>query len=157
MSEQLGYAHEMGHIPHLEKPRDDFLEYSEALPIFFEYLSALNKKNNPDDALDYFLSERLPIEQDEARDMMKIFKNMYVKDEMVKLYHHQLFVDYYKFFESFEYALQLIDRMKDDKDAVSKEIEKVIDGYSLVDTASNLEIETDGCKRLLQEYKRMSR
>jgi hypothetical protein len=36
---------------------------------------------------------------------------------------------------------------------VSKEIEKVIKGKSLIDVADDLSIDSTGCKRLLKEYK----
>lgn len=157
MSEQMGFAHEMGHVPLIDKPREDFLEYSEALPIYMEYLTALRKQKDRGKALDYFLTERLPMEYEEAKDIMKIFKRIENKDTIIRLYHTQLFADYYKYLESLEFALALIDRMDSDLPAVSDEVEKVITGTSLANMADNLDITTDGCERLLKEYKRMSR
>lgn len=157
MSEQMGYAHEVGHIPEIEKTRKNFLEYSEALPIFMEYLIQLRRFKNRQDALDNFLLERLPIEQEEARSIMKIYKNLNNKNKLARIYYSQTFADNYKYLESLEYVLQLIDRMGDDLRAVGDEIEAITDGKSLIETADSLDIVTDGCPRLLKEYKRMSR
>ena len=157
MTNQMGFAHEMGHIPQLEKPREDYLEYSEALPIFMEYLVSLRKNGTHEEALNYFLKERLPMQQEDAKDLLKMFKRLKEKDYYVSLYHKQLFADCYKFIESLEYSLGLIERMNDDKEAVSDEIEKVLKGKSLIKVAENLDIKTDGCERLQKEFKRMSR
>ena len=47
--------------------------------------------------------------------------------------------------------------MKNDKTAVSDEIESVLNGTSMVNMAEKLNISTDGCERLQKEYKRLSR
>lgn len=157
VSGQMAYAHEMGHVPEIDNPRESFLEYNEALPMFMEYLIELRRHKNKEKAFDYFLLERLPMEQEEARDIMKIYKRIEHKNDMVRLYHTQLFADYYKYLESLEYTIQLIDRMDEDLNAVSDEIQKITEGRSLVKTAENLDINTDGIKRLQMEYKRMAR
>ena len=157
VSDQLSYSHEIGHIPELDLVRKSYLEYTEALPIFMEYLCELRRHPDKKEALDYFLIERLPMEQSEASDILKIYKNTEHPNELVRLYHQQLFADYYKYLESLEFVLQLIDRMDSDKEAVGKEIEAIIMGKSLIETARSLDIETDGCERTLKEYKRMSR
>jgi hypothetical protein len=157
VSEQMAYAHEIGHIPELDNPRESYLEHTEALPIFMEYLIELRRHKDKDKAFDYFLLERLPMEQDEARDILKIYKRIEHKNDMIRLYHTQLFADYYKYLESLEFVIQMVDRMGDDLEAIGDEIEAITDGRSLVKTAENLDIDTDGCKRLQMEYKRMSR
>ena len=157
VSDQLSYSHEIGHIPELDLVRKSYLEYTEALPIFMEYLCELRRHPDKKEALDYFLIERLPMEQSEASDILKIYKNTEHPNELIRLYHQQLFADYYKYLESLEFVLQLIDRMDSDKEAVGKEIEAIIMGKSLIETARSLDIETDGCERTLKEYKRMSR
>lgn len=157
VSEQMGFAHEIGHIPETDFPRDSYLEYSEALPMFMEYLIARQRHPDKQEALDFFLQERLPIEQQEAKDMMKIFKRTESKNLAVRMYHTQLFADYYKFLESLEFVIQLVGRMDSDLKAVSSEIEAVVNGQSLITTGENLDITTDGCPTLLKEYKRMSR
>lgn len=157
MSDMMGYAHEMGHVPHILNPREDFLEYSEALPFFMEYIISLKKTGNQKDALNYFLKERLPMQQEDAKDLLKIFKHINEKDQYVRLYHQQLFADCYKFIESLEFSLALIERMKDDKTAVGNEIENVLNGKSLVHVIENLDFTTDGCERVQKEFKRMSR
>ncbi len=157
VTDQLSYSHELGHIPELDLIRNSYLEYSEGLPIFMEYLSELKRHNDPEDALDYFLFERLPIEQSGARDIMNVYKNIENPNDDIRLYHMQLFADYYKYLESLEFALQLVDRMKDDRKAVGDEIEYVIKGQSMIETAENLSIDTDGCERVIEECKRLSR
>lgn len=157
LGEQMGYSHEIGHIPEIDYPRESFLEYSEALPIFMEYLTLLEQYKDKDKAFDYFLLDRLPMEQEEARDIMKIFKRIENKNETIRLYYTQLFADYYKYIESLEYAIQLIKMMSSDTRAVADEIEEITNGRSLVKTAENLDIVTDGCINLQKEYKRMSR
>lgn len=157
MSEQMGYGHEMGHIPHLDKPRDDFLEYSEALPIFMEYLVALRRTKDPKLAFDYFLCERLPIEKTNAISILKVYDEIINSKNIEQKYYIQLFQKYYKYLESLEFAIQLIDAMNQDKIEVVRELEKVINGFSMESTADNLDINSYGCKRLLQEFKRMAR
>ena len=157
VSDQLSYSHEIGHIPELDLVRKSYLEYTEALPIFMEYLCELRRHRDKQEALDYFLIERLPMEQSEASDILKIYKNTEHPNHLIRLYHQQLFADYYKYLESLEFVLQLIDRMDTDKEAVGKEIEAILMGKSLIETAKSLDIETDGCEKTLKEYKRMSR
>ncbi len=158
MSDQMGYAHEIGHIPEIEMVRKSFLEYSEALPMFMEYLMELRKYKNKEDAKRAFLSERLPMEQEEARSLMKIYKRIdETRNNAVRVYNTQLFADYYKFLESLEFVLNLIDIMDDDLYAVGDEVEDITNGKSLIATARSLNIVTDGCPKLSKEYKKMSR
>lgn len=157
MSDQMGYAHEMGHIPHIEKPRDDFLEYYDTLSIFMEYLVALRRTKDPKLAFDYFLRERLLPEQKEAKSIVEIYKEILNSKGIARRYYTHQLQKNYKYLESLEFAIQLIDIMGEDKAPVIEEIEKVLDGYSLESTADNLGIETYGCKRLQQEYQRIGR
>ncbi len=157
VSDQMSYAHEMGHVPEIEKPRSTYIEYTEALPIFMEYIIELRRHKESQKALDEFLLERLVAEQNEARDLMKIYKQCESKNETVQLYHFQVFADYYKYLESLDFALQLIDRLNTDKDIVRCEVENVIKGKSMNDVATDLDINTDSLKRLQKEYKRISR
>ena len=155
--DQMSYAHEIGHIPEIEILRRSYLEYSETLPLFMEYLQMLRKhRDNREEAFDSFLTERLPIEQIEARNIMKYFKIIEYPNEQQKRYFRQQFADDYKFLESLDFTIQLIDRMQDDKTAVGDELAKVIDGKSLIKTAEDLDIDTTECKRLHKEFKRMS-
>ncbi len=157
-TDQMSYAHEMGHVPEIELVRKSFLEYSETLPIFMEYLIELRKhKDDPQAAFDYFLMERLPIEQSEARDILKQFKLVDLPTKNQSVYYLQQFADYYKYLESLDFVIQLIDRMGEDRKAVGDEIEKIIMGKTLLETRDRLGIDTDGCPRLLREYKRMTR
>ena len=88
-----------------------------------------------------------------AYNMLRFFKKCDIKDETVSLYYTQLFADDYKFLESLDYTLQLIDIYEKDKKIVIDELENVIRGKSLNDVSSDLNIDTSKCKRLLKEYK----
>ncbi len=151
ITNQIGFAHEMGHIPEIDLPRKSFLEYGEVLSIFFEYIMAL--KSYETNAKDNFLYERLSMTIDEATNLIKTFKKCEAKEKVQRMYFEHEFADAYKFLESCDYALQLIDLFEKDKSVVSKEIEKVIKGKSLIDVADDLSIDSTGCKRLLKEYK----
>ncbi len=155
--DQLSFSHEFGHIPETDLIRDTYLEHSEALPIFFEYLCELKRHGNHSDALDNFLYEILPIEKLEASNVMKRYKDIESNIPEYKLLSMQLFADDYKYLESLDYALQLIDIMQDDKKVIGSEIEKIIKGKSMIETAKDFDIETYGCERLLKECKRVSR
>ena len=157
ISDQMSYAHEMGHVPEIEKPRKTYLEYTEALPIFMEYIIENRRYKDSSDALDHFSMERLHAEQEEARDLLKIYKECENKNKIVQQYQFHVFADYYKYLESLDYTLQLIDLFDEDKDAVTSEIEKVINGKSMNKVAKDLDINTDGCMRLRKEFKRISR
>ncbi len=155
--DQISFSHEYGHIPEADLIRDTYLEHSEALPIFFEYLCELKRHGNHNDALDNFLYEILSIERLMASNVMKRYKDVESKIPEYKLFSMQLFVDDYKYLESLDYSLQLIDIMQDDKKAVGSEIEKIINGKSMIETAKDFDIDTYGCERLLKECKRLSR
>lgn len=156
-SDLMSYFHEVGHIPEIDLVRKSYLEYSEVLPLFMEYLAELKSHDDQDEALDYFLLERLPDEKLEAAAILKIYKKVEHRNPKIRLYNAQQFADYYKYLESLDFVIQLIDIMNEDKKEVGKEIESVSLGKSLVETAKDFHIETTGCKRLLKEYKRISR
>lgn len=156
-SDQMGYAHEIGHIPELDSLRKSYLEYSEVLPMFLEYIIELRKHPNYQDALNYFLLELLPMEQDIARDILKICKLINEGNSITRKYHTNLLADSYAFLESLDYVIQLIERSKDDFVAVKEEIEAVLQGRSFIQVAQNLDIDTSNCLTLKREYKRISR
>ena len=142
----------MGHIPELNIIRESFFEYNEVLPFFFEYIASLScydlesaKKN--------FLYDNLSSLLEEAYNMLKIFKNCDSNNNVISMYYTQLYADNYKFFESFDFVLQLIDLYEKDKKTVVEELEKVFKGKSLNDVSNDLEIDPSECKRLLKEYK----
>lgn len=153
VTNQLGFSHEMGHIPEIDRPRHSFFEYGETLPIFFEYITALSMYEK--DALDKFSQERLKMIIDDSINILNLYKKCEVKNNVQSLFFKQEFADCYKFLESTDFVLQLIDLLKYDKEKVVKEVESVIDGKSLIDVQEDLNIETNGCKRLLLEYKRI--
>ncbi len=152
ITNQIGFAHEMGHIPEIDLPRHSFFEYNETLPMFFEYISALDCYDK-NDAKNNFINERLSMIIDDAVSLTKLYKKCEVKEEAQKLYFTQEFADTYKFLESFDYALQLIDLFEEDKQNIVSELESVINGKSLIDVSEDLLINPYGCKRLLKEYR----
>ena len=153
VTNQIGFAHEMGHIPELFKLRESFFEYNEVLPFFFEYIAALDCYDKKS-AKENFALERLSMIIQEAANILYYFKLCNSKENAKSLYYTQLFADNYKFFESFDFVLQLIDIYEKDKKIAVNEIEKVIKGKSLIDVSKDLEIDSSDCKRLLMEYKR---
>lgn len=157
MNDQIGYAHEMGHVPELVILRKSFLEYDEVLSMFLEFVVHLRKYPEFQNALNHFLFVRLPMEQDIARDILKIYKNANSSDPLIQKYHQLLIAEWYTFLESLEYAIQLVLRSQDDLRAVATEIEKVLEGKSLIEVADSLNINTDGCPMLQQEYRRIGR
>lgn len=157
MNDQIGYAHEMGHVPEIELLRRSFLEYEEVLPMFLEFITHLRRDSKFENALSYFLFVRLPMEQSVARDLEKLCKGANTRDPLISKYHYYLIADWYKFLESLEYAIQLIYRSKDDMEAVTTEIENILCGKSLIDVAEDLDIHTEGCPMLQQEIKRIGR
>lgn len=152
LTNQIGFAHEMGHIPEIDLPRKSFLEYNETLPMFLEYIAALSCYDKKS-AKDNFVYERLSMIIDDAISLTKLFKRCDSKEEVQRLYFVQEFADTYKFLESFDYTLQLIDLFEKDKDLITREIENIINGKSLISVSEDLSINTNGCKRLLKEYK----
>ena len=148
LDDQIGYAHEIGHIPEIVRPRKNYLEYAEVLPMFMEYITTLGMLDDSKEAFSYFLRERLKNEQSAARDIMRIYKRIETNDTIIQKYFKQLFIDTYSFIESLDFCLNLINHMNYNPKEISKEIEAVIKGQSLIRTAENLEIVTDGCKTL---------
>mgnify|MGYP003571307628 CR=1 FL=1 len=153
ITNQLGFAHEMGHIPEIDTPRHSFLEYVETLPIFFEYVTAISMYQC--DALDNFSLERLNMIIDDSINIQDLYKRCEVKNNVQSLFFKQEFAECYKFLESTDFALQLIDLSLTNKERIIKEVEEIIDGKSLIDVQEDLNIDTSGCKRLLKEYKRI--
>lgn len=151
LKQQITFSHEEGHIPELEIIRDSFLEYQEVLPIFFEYLLEL-LKYGPNNAKDYFIRDRLSVDVKHAKFMRSYYKDCDSGMEILRLFSKQELVDSYKYLESTELVLHLIDIMNKDTKKVSSEIESVLDGKSFIDVAQDLSIDTCGCRKLLKEY-----
>ena len=149
---QIGFAHEMGHIPEIDKERESFYEYVEVLPFFFEYLASL-ESYSPNTAKDNYIKDRLSNLLNEAYNIQKIYRRCNSKKKVEKLYFNQLYAENYRFLESMDYTLQLIDLFEQEKESVTDELEKVIKGKSLIKVASDLSIDPTGCRRLMREYK----
>lgn len=157
MDDQIAYAHEIGHIPGIELSNEKYIEYGEVLPMFLEFVTDMRRQPRFDAAFDKFLFGRLPYEQEVARDMMKMLKDLGFSKKKISPEQRMIVGDWYSFIESLEYAIQLIYVAKDDMEAVTEELEGLLAGKTLEDVAKNLGIETEGCKMLQKEYKRVGR
>ncbi len=155
--DQMTFSHEIGHVPEMDIPRKSYYEYSEAIPIFMEYLVELNRHKDKEKALHHFLMYRAPYEQKEAKRIVQVANRCNLPRLKSHLKYLEDFVEDYYYVESLEYALQLADRLHEDKKSFSKEFENILYGKSLIDTADTLEIDTNGCKKLMKESKRLSR
>ena len=130
----IGYSaltHELVHYSLVRPHVKEAIEYSEALPMFFEYLIYNNTTNDGDE---YFYNnsaihwERLGIDR--------------------KYYEGSLAAST-SYYDSFEYALQLIERIKEDKDTVKKSIGSILQGETSCDIeAKKLDIDTSSYKYL---------
>lgn len=145
------YAHEMGHVPELVVPRDSYLEYQEVLPIFMEYLSAL-RRYGVLSSKEIFVNERISMDIDHANIMRSKLRQMNRNSQKQRLYARQEFADTYKYLQSTDFVLQLIEIMDKDRAKIGSEIEDIIEGKSLIETATDLSIDTDGCKKVLKYY-----
>ncbi|MBR4671875.1 MAG: hypothetical protein IKO78_01575 [Bacilli bacterium] len=151
LEDEIIYGHEMGHVPEIEHPRRSFLEYQEVLPIFLEYL-VFAKRYGQKSAMDAFIGERIPMDIEHAKEI-KYFCDMSERNAYIQQIYARLeAADSYKYLESTDFVLQLVDIFEKDKRKVATEINKVIEGKSFIDVAKDLSIETQGCKRLLKQY-----
>lgn len=151
IEDEFIFSHEMGHVPEIDVPRKTFLEYQEVLPIFMEYLLFL-KRYGKNLAKDCFIEERITMDVEHSEEIKRFHKACDKNSKIQQLYAKLRLADSFKYLESTEFVLQLIDIFEKDKKKVSKEIEQVIEGKSMIEVASDLSIDTAGCKRLLKEY-----
>ena len=148
---ELIYGHEMGHVPEIDKPRRSFLEYQEVLPIFYEYLTFVRRYGQKS-AMDAFIGERIPMDIEHGKEMKHFCDASARNTYMQQIYARLRVADSYKYLESTDFVLQLIDILEKDKRKVATEIKQVIEGKSTIDVAKDLSIDTEGCKRLLKQY-----
>ena len=145
----IAFSHELGHIPTLiNGARLDYYEYSEVLPIFFEYLSCLNTYKNMN-AKEEFLKMRLDIAKNEALRYEKLNNERCYLNKYHYLYLENLKRDNLKYILSLEYVLNLIDIYDLDKDKIKEIIDFVVVGFSTFkDCEKMLDIDTSKCKKL---------
>lgn len=146
----IAFSHELGHVYSFRNgARLDYYEYSETLPIFFEYLASLNIYK--EDGLDHFLRTRLKISKGEYTSFKELDSIKCFDDKNHFLYIENNKRDCLKYLISLEYALNLIDIYNTSKDEIKNIIENVIFGYSsFKDLEDNLNIDTDKCKKLIK-------
>lgn len=143
------FSHELGHLPQMLKTHsNEYYEYIEALPMFFEYLAC--KQIDEEHAFDLFLKIRLQIAKDAAKEYLayqKIIKgsNSY-KDRFLELEQK----DAYKYLKSLELAIELIKRYEEDSKDVTMELSSYIKSdKSMKKIAKTLDISTTGCPNLM--------
>lgn len=125
----VAFCHEMGHIPTIKNGAlFDYFEYSEVLSIFFEYLASIyiDKEHVPD----LFLNNRLEISSMEA--LMFLEANDMKKDDNSitdKLLLNEM-RECYKYIISFEYALNLVELYKNDRNLLNDNIDRIVNGES---------------------------
>ncbi len=148
----IATSHEFGHIPSFINPSKnglEYYEYLETIPIYFEYLAnlSLDKKN----AYKNFIDIRLDAIKKEAQGYFQQKKRIKNNGSYVDQYYIYGMIESYKYIKSFEYALQLIDRAKDDQNKVNSEIDKFVYGEkTLREIKETLEIDTSQCNKILK-------
>ncbi len=149
----IAYSHEYGHVPTFFNPsRDEYFEYLEVLPMYFEFLAC--KKLNNDNPKELFVHNRIgdlkTMARGFIRDNKEIKNNGSYKD---KFFENEK-AEAYKYFKSMDYTLQLIDNYMEDEKAVNFLIARNINGEkSFKNIAGLLDVDTRGCKRLLKELR----
>lgn len=144
----IAYSHELGHVPSLKNgARLDYFEYSEILPIFFEYLSCLVLDKENADKL--FLCNRLDISKEEAKEFKDINDINCFEDKYHYSYLDYLKRDRIKYIISLEYVLNLIEIYKNDKELIKSTIDSIVTGYSsFKEIESDLDIEANDYKKI---------
>ena len=148
-------THEMTHFSMILGNCRDYYEYSEALSIFFEYL--MFKTCNEKEGYDNFVYNRLPYLKSNFEDLNDdLFFAMNPQflgiDESIDTLPLASNLTYP---ESFEYALNLIDRRNEDKKTVDKEIVKLLyREKTLQDVAATLDFDTKGYAKTLKLLKK---
>ena len=149
----VAYSHELGHVPNLDnrlKKENEYFEYTEVLPIYFEYLASKTIKENNYQEL--FLNNRLLDTKQESKFYLNFHNKIKDKINLMSYkdkYYDALERNSYKYVKSFEYALQLINRAEEDQKIVNSSIDKYITGEeSFKSLRKKLDIDTSGCKKL---------
>ena len=142
MKDQIEFAHLVGYIPEIESPRDGYIEYMEVFPIFMEFLTYVRRNPNFDACFEYFIMNQLS----RAKESIKGITFKAPKEEIAKRF---------RYIESLEYVIQLIEIAKVNKALVEKMILEFINGKSLIDIAKKLDIKISEYTLVEQEIKAM--
>lgn len=147
--------HELTHFSSfIYSNKEDALEYSEVLSMFFEFLmyeELLKEKGK-----DTFISNRMSMLQDNFKEMQENIHyaiNPSYLEINPEVYTNVLASDL-TYIESFEYVLGLIERREKDKTAVNNSVKDILTGKSTcVDEREKLDIDTSSYKKLKKMIK----
>ncbi len=148
--------HELTHFSSFiyNSNKEDALEYSEVLSMFFEYLmyeELLKEKGK-----DTFISNRISMLRENFKEMKENLHyaiNPSYLEINPEVYTNVLASDL-TYIESLEYVLGLIERREDDKRAVNNSIKDILTGKSTcIDEREKLDIETSNYKKLKKMIK----
>ncbi len=133
-------AYRLGEIPGIvNNYKDEYYDYQKAFPIFLEYLAC--KELDKENGKDIFMDIRL----DKSKSMASFYLSY---DELASNNQREVF----RYISSLEFVLELLDRIKEDREVVNDELSKyVLESKSLREVGESLGIDTSGCKRLLKE------
>lgn len=147
------YIHELIHFPQLLRKRNyEYLEYSEALSMYFEYL--MYEKISKGKGKKIFLNNRirqLYNEKDDVENDLFFAKNNHMLGISRDIF-SLILADHFSYYESLELALNMIDYSREnDKKKISDLVYRVLfDESSMKKEAENLKIDTSKCSKVLK-------
>lgn len=147
------FSHELGHVPTIENTsHKDYYEYGEILSIYFEYLSLIYSSGKKGEEI--FEKIRMSITRDEALQYMNDKKHLKGDNSYRDRFTRNDMRECMRYIKSFDYALQLIERSKDNQQLVNKKIDEIItSNNSFRKIKEELDIDTKGCKMLSKRAK----
>jgi len=145
------YCHELGHAPRIINQNEkEYHEYFEVLPMIFEYLSY--EMYYGIHAKDVFVNERMKLFYCNTLKSIKQNISAY-QNGLEKRKSLQTIQNCYRYIQSLEYTLNIIEYLKYYRFDTLKLIEQMILGSKSAKTISEeLNINTDGNKKLIYEY-----
>ncbi len=147
------YAHELVHFPQLNRKRNyEYMEYSEVLSMFFEYL--MYEKINPGKGKKIFINNRIKQLWDNKYDFendLFYAKNNHVL-ELKRDKFALLLASYLSYYEGFEYTLSLIDYTKENNQKKLSDLvyNVLFDESSMKEEAEKLRIDTSKYSKILK-------
>ena len=160
-SDVASYAHEMGHVADMEnknREKKDYYEYSEVLSILLEYFTFLKLMGNRGDNI--FYRERLVCERNASKaaiSSINRLKSEFGSSDEHKYYTYDI-ADSNKYLRSSDFAFQFIDLLGEDRAELCRLLTSTLMGERTVaELGESLDINTDGCKRLVKEYEKRKR
>ncbi len=155
----IAFCHEMGHVPQLLYKKHEFYEFTEAIPIYFEYLACKELYHG---AIGEFLFDRLAKERCATyRDIYHYYDNSFKFNNDMSIKELNCMIIYralkkesnYKYIKSLDLALQIINRENEDRDTLNKEVYNYVSGEkSFSDVAKVMKLDTTTCKTLVKHF-----